>query len=57
MMTNLIVTALVGVFVAIAVLGHVLVVSALLSKPNGAKRAAEPARDEPSGPDLSTAER
>ena len=57
MMTNLIVTALVGVFVAIAVLGHVLVVSALLSKPDGANRAPEPASDEPSGRDLSTAQR
>jgi hypothetical protein len=57
MMTNLIVTALVGVFVVIAVLGHVLVVTALLSKSNGAKRAPEPKHDQPDGRDLSTARR
>lgn len=42
MWSNLIVTALVSVFVAIVVLGHALVITALLSKPNDAKRAAAP---------------
>ena len=41
MWSNLIITALISVFVAIAVLGHVLVITALLSKPHGAKPAED----------------
>jgi hypothetical protein len=58
MWANLIVTALVTVFVAIAILGHVLVITALMSKPDDAKRAeapAEPKDTSPAAHGLSTA--
>ena len=55
MLTTFIVTVLVGAFVAIAVLGHVLVFTALVTKPDGAKRAAKPKDAAPAGRDLSTA--
>ena len=42
MWSNLIVTGLISAFVAIVVLGHVLIITALLSKPNGARRAEAP---------------
>ena len=56
MLANLTVTALISVFVAIAVLGHVLVITALLSKPHGSQRTrepAEPAGNQPAGPEAS----
>jgi hypothetical protein len=50
MWANLIVTALVTVFVAIAVLGHVLIITALMSKPGGAKRAEAPTEPKDASP-------
>ena len=60
MLANLIVTALVTAFVAIAVLGHVLIITALMSKPDGAKRAeapTEPKDTSPANRGLTTANR